>query len=304
MRQAKKAVRKAAEARERDEAKKAARVKRGLPAQSPFDSRPRGECGQCALCLTEKRLVRSHTIPRIHYREGGDFYHLTDCEYGGKKQDDAVHLFCEECEGRFSAVEGPFVKWWKRLRLGSVAIAGERENVIDASGEWLCWPLRDSGAATVTIKDADLNLLRKMTLINIFRMQCRFSAWKDPVAAKLAGHFCCVVKEFMDCDERGDSQGAKALLAQFSIRAIYACLPIDGRTTPPLIKPFLGGVMGLYGYPDGGICCFIGPMVWLLYKKPDNRDRGDIQMECRDWREILPQDMIASARCILQKSCR
>ena len=253
----------------------------------------------CDLCLVEnQKLVRSHIYPKFHYQKSGRCYQISNREYGGIKEDHAVHLFCGECDGKFGAVENLFIKWWRPLRLEISKIIGDRENIVNASGEWSC--PANSERTIVTIKDADLNLLKKMMLINVFRQQCQFSALEHPGAIVLAKHFRSVVKQFLDCDKRKEPASIRECLAQFSIGGIYAHMPISGCVLPPLVRPFLGQLMGFSGDEQKSeFRCFIGPIVWTLYEHANCRVKGDIRMECHDYRDILPKYVIRNAREIL-----
>ena len=292
-----KSAKKDAKARKKAEAKAEARSKRGLPATPPFTSQPRGEHGRCDLCLEEKPLVRSHIIPKAIIQAGGKFHLLTDRECSWIKEDDAVRLFCCECDGKFSPVEGRFVTWWRTLALNSPRVIAGRMNVVDSSGEWS--DLSVTGWTTLMIKDADLNLLRRMALINIFRERCWFSALGNRNAAQEVHYFRNVVKQIL----KRDKAESDVILRQFSIRAIYVHMPIRSIVHPPLVKPFLGGGNGAC-FKDGlgDFRCLIAPILWMLDAEPDGRDRGEITMQCCDWNGVLTAKSLMNVRRMFAKT--
>ena len=293
----KKALRKAKDKAAKARRQAEARSKRGLPTTPPFTSQPRGKHGRCDLCLEEKPLVRSHIIPKANVRAGGKFQLFTDRECSRIKEDDAVRLFCRECDGKFSTVEGRFVTWWRTLALNSPRVIAERMNFVDSSGEWS--DLSGMGRTTLTIKDADLNLLRKMMLINIFRERCRFSALGNRNATQDAHDLRYVVNQILNCGEAESN----AICHQFSIKAMYTHMPIDGKVFPQLVKPFLGGGDGSCFIDGiGDFRCWSAPILWVLYMPPDERDKGEIEMQCCNWKNVITAETLANARKMFAKT--
>ena len=117
---------------------------------------------------------------------------------------------------------------------------------VDQSGNWLVESC-DSGTA-ITVKEADLNLLKKMLWINVFRMQCLFAfRWGDMGAKK----HDTKIRKFLSRSLTYQQVPWPTMLstsARFSIEAIMftsRSTNVEGKSdlVVPAIAPYLGTVM-------------------------------------------------------------
>ena len=317
----KKDVRKAAEAQKKAKAKKV--------AQSECDTAREKNLGEsavtnvvagnakpqvvnhCWFCLKKRQLCKSHIIPKFHDRKKSTFCMCTDWgKYGGIREDYSARLFCSECEGKFSRVESLYSKWWKMIGIDNAPIQMGKMHSVDQSGNWLVESC-DSGTA-ITVKEADLNLLKKMLLINVFRMQCLFAfRWGDMGAKKHDTKIRKILVEILDISTSSLADDA-VHLARFSIEATYVYIKVEnveGKSdlVVPAIAPYLGTVMATVHptHPTKPSCfpCWIGPVFWdiVMGKELDIRSHADIRIECHTYENVLPSNILKAQKEYLLK---
>ena len=319
MRKAKKAVRKAAKARERDEAAKAARAKRAaIRKQAGMDIGQSGgkkPVGQCFFCLEKKPLVESHIIPKFHNKgmrnEKGHFVR-GDPEARKKKlvQDHGTSpLFCKSCDGEFSNVERPYSEWWKTVGLTRRKLESGRRHFVEKSGHWSEAPAGDDLARpTIVLRGVDMPLLKKMHLINIFRMLCHSSGVRDGVAADVE-RYREIVRRFIPAPKR-ESALVLDSLADFSIKAtcVFFQEPseqlgkdADVIRLPPIL-PAKATLMGTFKTdPHGDACCLIEGVLWEVGNRMEDPEKKILTMKTAPLQDVLPDSVVASMKRLAEQ---
>lgn len=286
MKNTKKAVCKAGKAREKAKADKTARAKRIVARESGENTSKdeanvkAGNFGRCWLCLEEKPLVNSHIFSKRHVgemrSEKGHFCEVNfDGEWGlmRKVQDFHKPLFCRQCDQQFSPVERDYLKWWKRLRLGEKSLKSGRHYTIDCMGKWS--EVLASNPPVITLTGVDMDLLKRMQLINIFRLHCYIAFKHQQGDSPVVRKYRRIVQQFL-----GDKHGN---LADFTVNAVYVCFFPEGQEISPNkpldILPAPALTMGRETVLYGHACCFIGPVFWQIEEKADDIKKTSLTLK-------------------------
>ena len=243
----------------------------GSNGGSAFDK----NVGLCRFCLQVKFLRESHIIPRAHIKavkaatpkgEKRHFEHYSSQgEYFELKQDLWARLFCAKCEAKFGKIEAPYFKWWNKLGIDSLNESGD-------------WPdgrfVNEDGSLGMLARGADIPLLKKMHLINLFRIGC----WQPH--SPIARHAVFGVAPLRErigffLSPRGNSEIAVVPAADIFIKADIAFMK-DNAGVHPLMAALLPPISA-----DGGFAYLINSVLWTL--RPDGadfREKADLRIGC------------------------
>ena len=300
MRTTKKAVEKAAKARKKSKTAQTAR-QRGDDGPAHVKMGGKTTIGLCQFCLKSKPLLKSHIIPKFHMRnqvspDKRHAYHINislspliqgqgQAEvWGEKRQDLHMPLFCASCEQKFSQVESSYSTWWKRLRLEEKTLKRGEHYTVDRSGHWSESRLSNIRTSPfITLTGVDMELLKRMQLINIFRLHCYLAAVYHITDYPAVDKYRRIISRFLDPDP--DTVLDVTHLADFSVKPAYVFI-LSGEqfregiapNEPLDILPATPLTMGVEIMMHGDGSCFIGPILWRVKEEPDEIGKTSLTM--------------------------
>ena len=246
--------------------------------------------GSCLFCLGPGPLVKSHIIPRSHLKAVKNIHlnrekcfldYTPEGECRGSIQDFHERLFCKQCEEAFNKVEKPYLGWWGNLGIEHRDHWNFRTLYsVDGSGKWSEDGLGNGAKSEVLLRDVDVPLLKKMHLINLFRIGC---IWPN-------GQFACdAVFGVKPLRKRINS----FLLSREPEYAGHcmADVSIDMRLVVMMredsMHPFPVSILRPRPASHGGFAYMVNGMFWILRQNTsDARKISDMRVKCVDFSEI------------------
>lgn len=306
MKTTKKAIHRAAKLRAKAESAKIRRAARKEGGDNSGNAKMAGEknVGLCRFCLEEKPLRQSHIIPKFHMRklvsaEKRHAYHITiplseeQKMRWEKKQDFHRRLFCEACEQKFSKVESTYSAWWQRLSLDEKTLQTGKDYTVDKMGNWSEEQISDIRMSpSITLTGVDMDSLKRMLLINIFRLHCHFKEECGIVDYPAVEKYRKIVSRFLAPE--GKTDPGITYLANFSVEASYVFV-LSGEqcmraahTDPFDVLPANMLPLGVEIMMHGDFCCFMNPVLWRVKAKQDEIGKTSLTMRSTIFHYAFP----------------